>query len=842
MKIKNIIKNTNYLISVLLISVNVSAATWEVNNVYDENSCEEYSLCDLRGAILKAVAGDSINFVLDYNTNVEVNTPLTIDIPLTINGIVSSSDGIVINGQNNNGTIFHITSSGVLNLNNLSITKGGAINQNLDFDSHSNQPFGAIYLENGASLNTTQVSFTENYIAIANNNGKLNISQTDFFQNEYSSYNGATIYSNVGEVTISDSDFSLNFGENKVISYFEDLNNAPSGTVNKLVIANSNFSEFGSIYIGGSYEPINLDISNSTFSNFHDTAIVISSQELIGSISNSKFLNNEGDEAGAINLTAYKSFKISKSVFTNNKSHNDGGAISANVYAPEPILIMDSTFNMNKADDYNGNGGAIHAQGAIISQSTFYQNTAAYGGAISVGFGDIAYSTFSKNNASNEGRILFGGEYLLESSILLDNFVGGEGAACVSSSGNSFFIRSFGGIMSNDESCVDSLSDTYPYDILISDTTPVLEELADNGGLTPTISLVRSQNNPAIDAIPVNYCENYEMPLNTEATVSKDQRGMDRPQGAGCDIGAYELDVAEVPYDIQVKKISNLTQAFQNVDFNDFNVPFGNPVVIAGVVTTNGIDAGTVRIKDVESNGFSIRFQEFDKNRSEGESSYAHNLAENLSVMVSDVGVKTLVDGTVIETMKFTLGDDVFDGSNNGVYERKQINYSNYFATTPIVLCTIQTFNGSQAVFTQLENINSWGFTISLVEQEFNNQQRYNGGEFTDLYGHAKEEVGCVAIGLAENIDWASSQKLWLDENIQPVMFGGSEVHLQEDLSADSEVTVEFPQKVELLWIEKGYDAHLFGSSSDDSRLADPATLRQCAEGNRGCDILKGNL
>ncbi|MEW6365301.1 MAG: choice-of-anchor Q domain-containing protein [Acidobacteriota bacterium] len=55
----------------------------------------------------------------------------------------------------------------------------------------------------------------------------------------------------------------------------------------------------------------------------------------------------------------------------------------------------------------------------------------------------------------------------------------------------------------------------------------VLGPLADNGGLTMTHALLPSS--PAIDAASAADCE------------SQDQRGLPRPSGLGCDIGAYEL-------------------------------------------------------------------------------------------------------------------------------------------------------------------------------------------------------------------------------------------------------------------------------------------------------------
>jgi hypothetical protein len=67
-------------------------------------------------------------------------------------------------------------------------------------------------------------------------------------------------------------------------------------------------------------------------------------------------------------------------------------------------------------------------------------------------------------------------------------------------------------------------------DLLGNATVPVdprLEALADNGGPTSTLAL--GPGSPAVDAIPRAAC--------LEPT---DQRGVARPQGAACDIGAFE--------------------------------------------------------------------------------------------------------------------------------------------------------------------------------------------------------------------------------------------------------------------------------------------------------------
>jgi uncharacterized repeat protein (TIGR02543 family) len=65
-------------------------------------------------------------------------------------------------------------------------------------------------------------------------------------------------------------------------------------------------------------------------------------------------------------------------------------------------------------------------------------------------------------------------------------------------------------------------------------------KLADNGGPTKTIALVA--NSPALDEAASAGCP------------ATDQRGVMRPQGSGCDIGAFELAPAPVTYSLTVTK------------------------------------------------------------------------------------------------------------------------------------------------------------------------------------------------------------------------------------------------------------------------------------------------
>ena len=73
---------------------------------------------------------------------------------------------------------------------------------------------------------------------------------------------------------------------------------------------------------------------------------------------------------------------------------------------------------------------------------------------------------------------------------------------------------------------------THPDDLPL--TVPYIGALLDNGGPTETHAL--SAGSPAIDAIPPEDCvDGQGQPLGV------DQRGVERPQSGGCDVGAVEV-------------------------------------------------------------------------------------------------------------------------------------------------------------------------------------------------------------------------------------------------------------------------------------------------------------
>lgn len=129
---------------------------------------------------------------------------------------------------------------------------------------------------------------------------------------------------------------------------------------------------------------------------------------------------------------------------------------------------------------------------------------------------------------------------------------------------------------------------------------PLLGPLTDNGGPTPTLSLLPAS--PAIDAAD-----------STCPVV--DQRGVARPQGARCDIGALEL-IPELTLDRGLDGKVTLTHLFQALGTNSASSSTNLTVwklLDAKVADTNGV----TRWEDMDAMAFPERFYKVEPQREE---------------------------------------------------------------------------------------------------------------------------------------------------------------------------------------------------------------------------------
>ena len=254
------------------------------------------------------------------------------------------------------------------------------------------------------------------------------------------------------------------------------------------------------------------------------------------------FFDNSSNGGGAINSTG--TLTVVDSLLTGNNSTGGAGAIAAG----GPTEITNSTFAFNNASA----GGALYVSGVTtITGSTFWGNDGgAEGGAI-YSFGlrvasnlTITNSTFFANTSSSGAGITTGGISTLTHVTLSGNVPTSAGGGTLDHFGGTATLRSTI-IANNPTPGTDSCSGTFVdggYNIdstntcgfagtSLSNTDPLLEPLASNGGPTRTMALML--NSPAKDLIPpaANGCG---------ITETEDRAGPRGPRDPGCDVGAFE--------------------------------------------------------------------------------------------------------------------------------------------------------------------------------------------------------------------------------------------------------------------------------------------------------------
>jgi hypothetical protein len=215
-------------------------------------------------------------------------------------------------------------------------------------------------------------------------------------------------------------------------------------------------------------------------------------------------------------------------VSANTASYNGGGIATTHGY----LTLTDSTVSGNTAGNH---GGGIWGYGRLtLTNSTVSANTASYrgGGIWSHYVLTLANSTVSGNDANQSGAGIYkdvrSGNATLTHTIVADN-------GTTTSNCNIGAVNSLGYNLTDDDSC----GFTEPSDLVVADA--MLGPLADNGGPTETHALLAGS--PAIDA------GSSDCP-----PPATDQRGVLRPQGAACDIGAFELvGLATTLVDIDIR-------------------------------------------------------------------------------------------------------------------------------------------------------------------------------------------------------------------------------------------------------------------------------------------------
>jgi CSLREA domain-containing protein len=302
-----------------------------------------------------------------------------------------------------------------------------------------------------------------------------------------------------------------------------------------------------------------VQINNVTVQNGNRSGVL---NRGILTINNSTVTNNSIATfgGGGIYNVATGTLTVNDSTVSNNNatspdlSHGGGGIYSD---SGGPVTINRTTISGNTT---TGRGGGILGQDPTINiiNSTISGNTALNGGGIFNRFGTVNFNntTIADNVAADNGGGVwnFGGALNYKNTILSSNNAATPADNCAGG------ITSQGYNISSDASCAfGGIGD-------LNSTNPMLGPLANNGG--PTLTHALLLGSPAINGVPLISC-----------TVSTDQRGVNRPTGAACDIGAYEYGIlvaidikpGSFPNAINTKSKGKIPVAILST--NTFNAP-----------------------------------------------------------------------------------------------------------------------------------------------------------------------------------------------------------------------------------------------------------------------------
>lgn len=453
----------------------------------------------LRQVIADAKNGNRIGF--DVTGTITLSSEIVINKLLFLDG--PGSDKVTISGGNTT-RLFNIQPAIALNISNLTLANGRGDNG------------GAIY--NDGELNLSKVTLTNNTAtisggAIYNAEGDsqppntLNVINSSITNNT-AVVHGGGIYSfgidGLGEIGFVQTSIS-----NSIIAD----NTAQTGSGGGVVVGQYDFIEItksqflrneAAVNGGGLYvAQADFIISDSGFSAnvAGDTAGAIFHSGG-GSITNTSILDNRAGYSGGIGEGFAGKIVIKNSTIAGNISEGSVGGLSV-----FELVLINSTVANNQAAD---NAGGISTSLATLNNSTITGNTAGgEAGGVDV---FVSGSLVSKNSIITGNSALAYPDaivrgYLGEFTSLGHNIVG-------SSEGNGFVDGVNGDFVGVDAK---------------------LLSLTDNGGPTQTIGL--GSGSPAINAIPIAECKDAE-----GNTITTDQRGITRPQGAACDIGAFETN------------------------------------------------------------------------------------------------------------------------------------------------------------------------------------------------------------------------------------------------------------------------------------------------------------
>jgi CSLREA domain-containing protein len=300
------------------------------------------------------------------------------------------------------------------------------------------------------------------------------------------------------------------------------------------------------VTISGGQPPASTTVGGGGIRNDTGGTLIVRNSVITGNRAAATDNSNGHGGAGISNVSTGGLQVFNSTVSNNQLAYPFGGFASGGAGIQSTagaVQITGSTISGNSvleagSGDENG-GGGLRITGAAqfaVTNTTISGNVVGVPNGLNNGGGGV-FTDGSNGNIRELGNVTIAGNQtngvgagLLASNdasplvTLARSIVAGNTGAAQCAVAGSITLGSGGANMATDNSCAPIAAD-FP------NTDPQVGPLAANGG--PTMTQALPPGSPAIDKVDLRTC----------ATASPtDQRGLSRPRGTACDIGAYEFD------------------------------------------------------------------------------------------------------------------------------------------------------------------------------------------------------------------------------------------------------------------------------------------------------------
>jgi CSLREA domain-containing protein len=304
----------------------------------------------------------------------------------------------------------------------------------------------------------------------------------------------SAIYNNGGTLSLN----NCNLLYNASLVGGAIYNNRGTLLLNHVAFSHNRAGSGGTIFNDGGIVTLNDTIITDSFVSVGGGAIHSQGGEL--SIRASTFENNKGSLYGGAIFIQTGTATVTASLFANNEARKGGGIYTERA----DLTVLNSTLIEN------------HARGALLGGGALFIDS----GAVSVVFSTLAYNVGPEGNGYGGAIYNRLGTLKLRNSIVALNMTtfGPDIIGQVDSQGYNLISQEIDGKSTTD---------------IVTQNPRLARGLGFR--VVPLKMLALIADSPAIDAIPLNQCN-----------ASTDGRGIPRPWGFRCDIGAYEHDTRPV--------------------------------------------------------------------------------------------------------------------------------------------------------------------------------------------------------------------------------------------------------------------------------------------------------